>query len=268
MYNASPESPAFIQRQFAFANHIRQPDQQPKPVDVESWRMAIYNELFYNNVEGFLADNFPVLRQITPDERWHAMIRDFFARHPCSTPLFSRLPEEFLDYLHSERGVLAEDPPYLYELAHYEWVELALTLSDADQELSPIDRAGDVLSGQPLLSPLAWPLSYDYAVHRIRPDYLPDQPEPGGAHLLVYRDRQDRIGFLETNPVIQALLALLQNDPTITGKQAVGQIVAGLVHPDPASVMTAGCSLLNDLRQREIILGTRITNNHQGETTC
>lgn len=268
MYNVSPESPAFFQRQFAFANHIRQPDRQPKPADVETRRMAIYNELFYNNVEGLLADSFPVLRQITPDQRWHATARDFFARHPCRTPLFTRLPEEFLDYLQSKRGVLPEDPPFLYELAHYEWVELALTLSDADLEMPSIDKEGDVLSGHPLLSPLAWPLSYDFAVHRIGPGYLPEQPEPGGAHLLVYRDRQERIGFLETNPVTQALLKLLQNDPIITGRQAVMQIVAGLAHPDPASAVAAGYSLLDDLLQRGILLGTATTNNQQGEAAC
>ncbi len=66
------------------------------------------------------------------------MARDFFACHACRTPLFTRLAEEFLVYLEQERKGMPEDPPFLLELAHYEWVELALSLSDTDQQLPAI----------------------------------------------------------------------------------------------------------------------------------
>ncbi|NNG12205.1 MAG: DUF2063 domain-containing protein, partial [Halobacteria archaeon] len=58
------ERPDFIRRQYEFAAHIRDPKHQPAPADVEDRRMGIYRELFYNNVEGFIAGTFPVLRRI------------------------------------------------------------------------------------------------------------------------------------------------------------------------------------------------------------
>jgi len=75
------EQPDFVRRQYEFAAHIRDPEAYPCPSDVEDRRMAIYRELFYNNIEGFLADNFPVLRQVLEDRHWHAIARDFLARH-------------------------------------------------------------------------------------------------------------------------------------------------------------------------------------------
>ena len=90
------DRPDFAQRQYAFAAHIRDPERNPRPEDVEERRMKIYRELFYNNVEDFIASTYPVLRQITPDERWHAMIRDYFATHLSHTPLFAEMPREFL----------------------------------------------------------------------------------------------------------------------------------------------------------------------------
>lgn len=152
---SSPERPGFQQHQYRFAAHIRDPEQQQRPADVDDRRMSIYRDLFYNNVEGFVASAFPVLRSITPDDTWHRRIRRFFADHHCQTPYFAEIAEEFLDWLNKERGAHPDDPPYIRELAHYEWVELALQVSDADRNSPVLDRNGDLLRGIPQVWP--WP---------------------------------------------------------------------------------------------------------------
>jgi hypothetical protein len=259
MHTDAPKPEAdFQRRQREFAEHIRHPGRHPAPPDVEPRRMAIYNELFFNNVEGFLSSSFPVLRRITPDDQWQDLARDFFTQHACATPLFTRLAEEFLNYLEQERTPAEQDYPFMLELAHYEWVELALTLSDADQHLPLLDPNGDLLTGHPVISPLAWYLSYRFPVHRIGPDCLPTEPPAAPTHLVVYRNRQDKIGFLEINPVTHALLETLDNEPKATGRAALEAIAEALNHPDPASVLQAGTELLHDLRRREILLGTRV----------
>ena len=96
--------------------------------------MNIYRELFYNNVEGFMASSFPVLRKIMDDAQWHALVRDYFSNHKARTPLFPEMPREFLHYLQEEREPQDSDPAYLLELAHYEWVELALSLADEEND--------------------------------------------------------------------------------------------------------------------------------------
>ncbi len=258
MYSVVPSEVGFFRRQLEFAAHIRQPDQKPRPVGVEARRMAIYNELFFNNVEGFLAGSFPVLRRIIPQKRWQAMARDFLAHHTCRTPLFTRLAEEFLTYLEEERNGVAGDLPFLLELAHYEWVELALTLSDADEDLPETDPNGDLLTGYPVISPLAWRLTYAYAVHRISPDYIPEAAEETPNYLVVYRDRQDRIGFLEINPVIHALLDHFDAKQAMTGEAALNAIILALGHSNPDGARLAGVKLLKELRRRDILLGTAL----------
>jgi hypothetical protein len=220
--------------------------------------MAIYRELFYNNVEGFLAGNFPVLKGILPESHWHGMARDFLDRHRCQTPYFHEIGKEFLDYLQQERGSVAEDPPFLLELAHYEWVELAVSFSEIDRQAPPIDTNGDVFAAIPVLSPVAWNLTYRYPVHRISETFQPGEPGEQPTHLIVYRDRQDRVQFLEINAVTQRLIELLKENPESTGQDAVTRVVKELNHPQPESVMSAGRGLLNDLRARDIILGTRL----------
>lgn len=259
MANARPaDLPAFQQAQYAFAAHIRDPQAQPRPADVAERRMAVYRDLLYNNVEGFIAGAFPVLRAISPDEVWQRRVRSFFAEHRCHSPYFAEIAREFLDWLEAERGPHPDDPPFIRELAHYEWVELALQISDADQEPLAVDRNGDVWTAHPLISPLAWHLAYSYPVHRIGPDHLPEQPSQQPSYLVVYRDRRDRVHFLEINAVTYRLLELLQENPDWTGEQAVRRIAEELQHPQPDAVMQHGRALLHDLRERNILIGTRI----------
>lgn len=257
--SAVPESetPPFVRTQRAFAAHIRDPIANPRPPDVEDRRMAIYRDLFFNNVESFLSGNFPVLRAITPERRWQDLVRDFFARHRCQTPLFPEIAQEFLDYVQNERGALDGDPSFLLELAHYEWVELALAVSDADRAAPPADPNGDLMVGIPVLSPLAWNLSYRFPVHRIGPDFLPEQAGADLTHLVVYRTRQDKVEFLEINAVTQRLIQLLKEYPEESGQDAVTRIAKELNHPQPDTVIAGGRQLLLDLRMRDIILGTR-----------
>ncbi len=251
------ERPAFTAHQYAFTAHIRDPERHPRPPGVEARRMNIYVELFYNNVEDFMASSYPVLRSITPDDRWHAMIRDYFARHRATTPLFPEMPREFLHYLEHERAPDPEDPPFLLELAHYEWVELALAMADDEPVPPGVDRGGDLLSGRPVLSPLAWPLAYRYPVHRIGPDFQPAEEGTAPTFLLVYRDAGDEVHFLEINPVTARLLELIQAGEDPSGEAMLRRIAREMEHPDPGIVIRGGAETLRDLHRRGAVAGVR-----------
>lgn len=243
--------------QKAFARHIRDPEHAPAPRDVEDRRMAVYREIFFNNIRGFLASNFPVIRRLLDDNRWNALCRDFFAEHKAHTPMFPELPREFLRYLQDVRGIRDGDPPFLLELAHYEWVELALTLDEHELDDEPADPGSDLLTGIPVVSPLAWLLGYSFPVHRIRPDFQPDAPSANPTHLVVYRNRDDQVGFLELNPVSARLLDLLKENRGRTGLECLEVIAEELSHPGPDTVVEGGRQVLEDLCERDVILGTR-----------
>ena len=57
----------FIEVQQQFMAHIRDPAHNAKPADVEERRMAIYRDLFFNNVDGFVSSAFPVLKSLYKD---------------------------------------------------------------------------------------------------------------------------------------------------------------------------------------------------------
>jgi hypothetical protein len=251
----SLEVPEFIRRQYEFAAHIRDPEKNAPPEDVADRRMAVYRELFFNNVEGFLANSFPVLRSVLEDQAWRHLVRDFFARHRAQTPLFHEIPREFLQYLENER-IAPSDPSFLWELAHYEWVELALSLSDQEDN-EKIDPDGNLLEGLPIVSTLAWPLCYRFPVHRISREYQPAEPNTQPTFLVVYRALNDQVAFMEINSVTARLLELLSNKETNSGQTALMQIARELRHPNLEQVIAGGHQTLEELRARHILLGIR-----------
>jgi hypothetical protein len=244
--------------QYQFAGHIRDPETSPPPDDVEDRRMQIYRELFYNNVEDFIANTFPVLREITSDQDWHALMRDYFKNHQARTPLFPKMSQEFLQYLDNERGQRSGDFPFIKELAHYEWLELALSIDTRDIDTQDIDTQGDLLQGRPVLSPLAWPFAYEYPVHKISPDFLPQEAPEQATYLIVYRDRNDDVGFQELNPVSARLIELLQSDNADSGLLMLEKIAKEIQHSDAQVVIDGGLEILESMRDKDIVLGTSI----------
>lgn len=247
--------PEFQQLQRQLTAHLRDPG-SPPPAGIEERRLKIYRELFYNNVEGFLANAFPVLRRLIADAPWQAMVRDFYARHESHDPLFHGLAEEFLRYLDDERGAVEGDPLFLRELAHYEWVELALSIAEDPTGPSSIDADGDLLDGAPVLSPLAWTLVYDYPVHRIGPEFRPAAPGEVQTCLVVHRDAQDAIRFIEIDALTASLLDGIEREPALSGREQLTRIAEAVGSPAPP-VIDAGHAMLASLRQRGVVLGTR-----------
>ena len=147
--------PLFQVTQRAFCAHMRDPDINAAPAAIEDRRLAIYRNLVFNNIESFLGSAFPILKSIINGEKWSQMVRDFISLHECQTPYFLKISEEFIKYLELNSE---QYPLFMLELAHYEWVELALDVSQQDIPSHPPHEA-HVLDDMALISPLAWRLS-------------------------------------------------------------------------------------------------------------
>jgi len=256
--SAVPEAGITRAAQYAFAAHIRDPEHAPAPADVEPRRMAVYTELFYNNIESLLAANFPVIRRLHGDDAWHRRVRDFYREHRSHTPLFTEIAREFIRHLEQRAESAAGDPPFLLELAHYEWAELALSLDENDIDATPHDPGGDPVDGIPVVSPLVCVLAYRFPVHGISAEFRPDEPTELPSVLLLVRGRDDRVRFHEINALSALLIERLQQNTRRTGRQCVEDLLAEHGTPGDTAMLEAGSAMLHELKAHEAILGTAI----------
>ena len=218
----------FKSTQLAFAAYIRDPQHNPKPADVAEPRMAMYRALFFNNIEGFLSGNFPVLRALLDDEQWLGLL---FLQHErqCET-----------------------DFPFMLELAHYEWVEMALSTSE-EHIISHDKPLDELLNHAIALSPLAWPLAYQYPVHKIGPDFLPLVASAQPTFIVVYRDPNDDVNFIEITALTYRLLELIQAQGAIITRDSLQQLAVESEHPNPELIISAGLDILKNLAEKTII---------------
>jgi len=247
--------------QRALGAYIRDPAAAPPPAGIEERRLKVYRELFFNNIESMLAGNFPVIKRIlggAPDgTRWSTLVRDFYRDHPACTPLFTELAREFVRYL--ETRAAHDDPAWLPELAHYEWVELALQISEARADDIPHDPDGDLLDGPPVVSPLAWPLSYTWPVHRIGPDYQPtgSSPPPDPTCLLLQRDPAGKVHFQQLSALTFRLLQRLDQYPELTGRGQLQALAQEAATEAGEAFIAQGRAMLKQLHTAGVIPGTR-----------
>ena len=110
-------------------------------------------------------------------------------------------------------------------MAHYEYAELALRVSTDENDTDNVDADGDLLADTPIKSSLAWAFAYNYPVHRISVDYLPDARSEQPTYLALYRRSDDKVRFLELNAVTAALLdAVTENELGLSGEALLREL--------------------------------------------
>lgn len=242
----------FRLKQQEFVAYIRDPDNNPVPLGLNEHRMKMYHELFFNNIDSFLSGNFPVLRALLNDAEWQTLARDFFKSHKSETPYFSQIPEEFLSFLEHERDS-SLDFPFLLELAHYEWVEMALSIAQ-EEILNSRQNSENLLNKTLSVSPLAWVLAYAYPVHKISPEFLPVEPPEQPSFLIAYRNTEDKVHFIEITPMTYRLLQLISENNTRTVETCLQQIVTESHFPNPEQVIDGGLTVLKGLLEKNILM--------------
>lgn len=254
-------TPPFQRFQRQFLANLRDPRHHAAPQGVPASRMRIYQELLYNKIEDSLLACFPVTQALLGKRRWTRLVKSFIAGHRCASACYRQIPDEFVAYLQS-RQALDDEPSFLAELAHYEWIELVLMVAEEEPGCPAIAPDGDLLAGRPVFAPVARLLNYHYPVHCIAPG------KPGWARwkktageaaaeptfILGFRTPEDDVRFIELNLAAARLVELLQTTGS-SGLDALKRLAAEADYPDLAAFVSFGAEILQGLKSQSAILG-------------
>lgn len=237
-----------VQKRFTQA--VRNPDQSPISDAEARRRINIYQTLFFNNINQFLVNGFPVLHRVLRPQQWTTLARGFFISHSAQSPYFAHIPKEFVDYLAQRPDVLDGYPAWVAELAHYEWLELDISIRHGDISEQLWQAAG--LPAYFAVSPLAELVSYRYEVHRISPNFIPANETALVYYYVVYRDAMDKVSFLQVN---ELTAFLIQNVGKRESFKALFQrIQAALPHRGANEIEHSLKQTLSELLQAQIFI--------------
>ena len=256
--NPTPELAEWQRYQLAFCAHLRDPKQQRPPQGIGQRGMRTYNALVFNNIDTVVSACFPVLADVLGKRKWQRLLRAFFATHRCSTPYFRQVPDEFLQFLQQSWSAEPGYPEFMPALAHYEWVELALSVSTLDQSVTRYQSDGDLLDAIPVVNPVMANLAYRYPVHQISRRLQPLTPSAQPVYLLLYRDADDVVRFSLQNALSARLIELII-PAQLSGRAALQLLATEINHPAPVALIEFGHDLLRQLQAQGCILGSRST---------
>lgn len=214
-------------------------------------RAELYRGFVHDNFDDILKRTFPVIHSLTQETHWETWRQQFIQHYFCQNPLCNSIPEEFLQFLKHQS--IPENLPFLHELAHYEWIELGLDLETQPEDNPALDATKNFNDGIPVISPQAILLHYQYPVRKICKEYLPSVPDP--IFLIAYRNKEQRITFMDLNPAGAKLFYLLEQQSHLTGPAAAQQIAVEIKHPKPEVVLAGAQALLQQFYELGIVLG-------------
>lgn len=239
----------FRQTQLQFAAYIRNPAGTSPPAGIEQRRLKVYSELFFNNVKGFLDTAFPVLKTLYSEPDWTTLARQFFSNYACHSPYFLQIAEQFVAFLQDYQPTVA-DPPFLAELAHYEWAELYIATLVAEQPVAvvePVQLTGTALDNTKLqLSELAMLCAYQYPVQQICAEFQPNEPAQP-VFFLLYRNSEHEVKFVQLNQATLLLLNQLAEHPGLTLPQLIRAISPQLPGLTEQQLQQGALPLVQDL---------------------
>ena len=249
-----PAEAEFARLQREFAAYLRDPEQAAPAGPHEERRLAVYRYAVYANIERFMRDNYPRVRAVMDETQWQAMVRDYLARHVARATAFVDLPAEFLDYLKHQCG---PEPalPFLYELAHFDWLETLVGADLRRLNLDEVDRDGDLIAGVPVANPIMVLQTYRFPVHAINADYRPLEPPAQPTRIAAFRDSHAEYGFLDLNAAAARVLELIMAGEARSGYEIFATVAAELGTTDVAALIEAGGTILARMIARDVILG-------------
>lgn len=177
-------------------------------------REKIYYHLMRANLREVLANVYARVIQQIGHEKWAFLIDQFLQHHTAETPYFYQLPDEFLSFLWHNNG-LYQECPWVFALAHFEWMELVASVADR----SIVAQKKLNLGSESVIqcSPLAYYCQYDYAVYPLDKEAQPLALRASPWQGIIYRDDKEQVHWQELDPWTALLFNTIQqqNEQTI-----------------------------------------------------
>ena len=251
----APESFSDIQRQFT--HYLRDPNRAPLPAGADPRGMRFYARSYRHKLRRLVEMHSSILAETLGRDALSSLIDDYVRLPRESLGGNSTFEEAFVQYLEEEsasRGL----PPFIPELAHFSMKATLVSGSPREIEDDDLDRDCDLLGRVPVFSPVAELLIYEWPVHRISAEFLPETKPAQPTRLIVYRDRRGHEGWIELNRWAADIALRVRDNPA--GRTGAEILTDSRFHNpllDGHSLMREGRDILDALSRRDIIVGVR-----------
>ncbi|WP_175404595.1 DNA-binding domain-containing protein [Endozoicomonas atrinae] len=243
-----------VQQQFTEA--IRHQTDNPFN-QIKSERFAVYPRLIRNNIVNFVSQGFPVLTKLLTEAQINHLVDRFMIEHHASSPYFIDISGEFLAWLNS--APMSDQshtlPPFLQELAHYEWLETHLLGNEQNEPPAEVITDFSDSENELIWSVNAVAGAYQYPVHKISRDFQPQTAPEQPTLLIIYR-QENETRFLTVDALAWQLFQTASTlDQPLNRELLINQTLQHLTTAERVQVKPYAEQALVNYHQLGLILG-------------
>ena len=221
-------------------------------------RLLVYRKLVRGNLREALQATLP--RTVARlGAHFESEFDELLRVAPLTSHSLRDLTSEFLSFVGPRWAKNENLPPYLFDLARHEALQvdvaslLARPKAHVTAQLS-LDEGVEFIDAVRLVQ-------YTWAVHRLPDDETSTLlPEPGPVTLLVYRSPEHDVRYLELGPFAAALLGALLAE-RLTLRAALAQAAQRVALPLDDELLNRTARLLAELAERGALLGRAESSN-------
>jgi hypothetical protein len=218
-------------------------------------RLALYRRLIRNNLTG-VAEKMLGRTRARMDAAlpgvFDASFDAFLSEVGPRTHYLRDVPGEFLDWVLPRWKDRADVPPWAGDLARHELLEFQVGAADAPREAPAVSEVA-LERGVVVREPVRL-ARYAYAVHELSEDAADTrEPTARATALLVHRDEEHAVRFLDLTPFAASLMERLLAGATLS--RAVHDASAEIGAQLTDKLLEDTARLLAELGERGIVLG-------------
>jgi hypothetical protein len=222
-------------------------------------RLPLYRRLIRNNLEGVTFKMMPRTRarlNALANGAFDASFTAFLDEEAPRTHYLRDVPAEFLAWVTPRWKARADLPRYAADLAAHELVEFAIAAAHVPPEPPPLAEV--TLDRALVFAEAVRLMRYDFAVHALAAEADDTrEPEARRTTLLVYRDAEHAVRFLDLSPLAASIVERLLAGETLGA--ALPPACAEHKAAVSEAVLTDVARILADLGERGVLLGARAT---------
>lgn len=216
-------------------------------------RFLIYRTLVHNRLRAATREFIPRAAARRGKDEFVADFAAFMQDHASRSPYLREVPGEFVAWVAPRWATDPDVPRFLVDLARHELLEGEVRNDPAGGE-APTGAA--IALDAPLrFDGTARLMHYGWAVHKL--SYATEdrsEPPEGSTHLLVYRDAEAKVRYLDLTPWAAAVLdALLVGGLAV--KDGLLRAATELGEPLDDDKLAKAATLFADLADRSVLLG-------------
>lgn len=216
-------------------------------------RLTLYRRLVRRGLESAIRIQIPRTAARVGD-RFADDVRNFFDEEMPVSHYLRDVAFEFVDWVGPRWREDAAVHAYLVDLARHELVAFDVAGSPARRS-APV-RPELSLEESVVFDPVAKIVRYDHAVHRLRAaEDATDVPEAVATSLLVYRDEEHDVRYLELTRLAARIVERLMEGEVLG--EAIQRAAVDEGTPLEPTILDGAARVLADLAERGVLLGVQ-----------